>query len=245
MSVDHLAFLPGMTEKLGYYVYALRDPRDKTIFYVGKGAGNRVYQHAIQARVVDPAEGRKGLKLDTIRAIHLGGMEVEVEILRHGLTDKEAYTAEAVAIDALRAAGLELTNLSRGHGSRAMGWAPLEELRARYAAKPAVFDAGHRIVLIRINRNYKPGLADADLYRFTRQWWVMRPSRRPELAFSVYHGIARAVFRIDPDSWERHENGRWRFAGHRDPEMEELYAWCDVSSLLPDGAQNPIRYVNC
>jgi hypothetical protein len=33
-------------EQLGHYVYALRNPIDKTIFYVGKGKGDRVLAHA-------------------------------------------------------------------------------------------------------------------------------------------------------------------------------------------------------
>jgi hypothetical protein len=36
-SEDQLAFLPGVVERLGCYVYALVDPRDGRIFYVGKG----------------------------------------------------------------------------------------------------------------------------------------------------------------------------------------------------------------
>ena len=37
-------------EKLGWYVYCLRDPRDKKIFYIGKGKGNRVFAHANNAK---------------------------------------------------------------------------------------------------------------------------------------------------------------------------------------------------
>ena len=240
------AFLPGMTERLGCYVYALRDPRTRRIFYVGKGAGNRVYQHAIQALVVDPREGREGLKLRTIKEIHDAGREVGIEILRHGLTEEEAFAAEAVAMDALRAAGFDLTNLAAGHGS-SKGWAALDELRARYAAPPIDIDPAHRVVLIRISRNFSAGISDADLYRFTRQWWKMRPSRSPVWAFSVHGGIVRAVFRITPGSWTLAPDSsrRWRWAGKRDPEMEALYVWRDVSHYLPNGAQNPIRYVHC
>jgi hypothetical protein len=39
--------------------------------------------------------------------------------------------------------------------------------------------------------------------------------------------------------------GRWAFHGERDLAMEERYLWKDVSSYMPPGAQNPIKYVNC
>lgn len=38
-------FSPEVESKLQYYVYALVDPRTDQIFYVGKGVGNRVFQH--------------------------------------------------------------------------------------------------------------------------------------------------------------------------------------------------------
>lgn len=39
-------FKQSVKEALNFYVYALVDPRDKKIFYVGKGSGDRVFQHA-------------------------------------------------------------------------------------------------------------------------------------------------------------------------------------------------------
>jgi hypothetical protein len=49
-SEERLEFLPGVAEKLRFYVDALVDPRDRRIFYGGKGKGDRVYQHARNAR---------------------------------------------------------------------------------------------------------------------------------------------------------------------------------------------------
>lgn len=42
-------FSKGVTDKLGYYVYRLIDPRNGQTFYVGKGKGNRVFDHVNDA----------------------------------------------------------------------------------------------------------------------------------------------------------------------------------------------------
>jgi hypothetical protein len=46
-ALRNASLVPGVAEKLGYYVCPHRDPtRSGAIFYVGKGQGDRVYQHA-------------------------------------------------------------------------------------------------------------------------------------------------------------------------------------------------------
>jgi hypothetical protein len=132
---DPLAFLPGVAEQLGWYVYALRDPRDGAVFYAGKGIGNRIYQHARQVRKL-AGQSSDQLKLARIRDIHDAGLEVRVEIIRHRIPDeKSAYEVEAAVIDSLALMGSDLANLVGGHGAE-RGWRPLEDIVAEYAAEP-------------------------------------------------------------------------------------------------------------
>jgi hypothetical protein len=242
---DPLAFLPGVGERLGYYVYALRDPRDGAIFYVGKGKGDRAYQHARHARKVDPSETRAQLKLGTIHAIHDAGLTVGVEILRHGIADeKTAYEVEAAVIDVLELTGAKLANVVGGRHDRLRGWRQLEEIMAGYAAEPV--EIHHPVMLVRVSREFHRARSPEALYEATRKWWAISPKRHhSKWAFAVFDGIVRAVYAID--SWEQVPEGgrRWAFRGHRDAEMEELYIWKHVRDYLSTGAQNPIRYVNC
>jgi uncharacterized protein len=244
-----LTFLPGVAEKLGWYVSALRDPLNQNvIFYVGKGKGNRVYQHAVEALKLDdqPSENQK---LETIQAIHDANLEVGIEIVRHQIpSESTAYEVEAAVLDALLLVGVKPANIQSGHG-RGRGWQPLQETVATYKADAVEIASDHRVVLIRINRLFHHAMTANELYEATRQWWVMAPhSRKPDFAFSVYHGIVRAVYRIRPQDWEQRDNDkRWAFHGEVDEKMERLYVWRDVSKYLPQGRGgiNPITYVYC
>jgi hypothetical protein len=57
---------------LNFYVYRLIDPRNGETFYVGKGRGNRVFDHA-RAEPDNPEETDK---LNRIRAIRNSGHEI-------------------------------------------------------------------------------------------------------------------------------------------------------------------------
>ena len=80
-------FSQAVCEKIGYYVYILKDPSTSTIFYVGKGIGSRVFQH-IAGALTSPAISDK---LNLIKEIHNAGFEIEHYILRHGLTQELSF----------------------------------------------------------------------------------------------------------------------------------------------------------
>lgn len=81
--------------KLQYYVYCLIDPDTDKPFYVGKGKGNRVFEHAMGA-----IKGSKESdKIGKINAIRCAGMRVKHVIIRHGLTENEAFKIESTLID--------------------------------------------------------------------------------------------------------------------------------------------------
>lgn len=87
-----IKFPKPVIEKLGYYVYLLIDPKTNKVFYVGKGTGNRLFAH-INAAISSPVESDK---LAKIRSIQSKGLEVKHSIIRHGLTEKEAFEVSRV-----------------------------------------------------------------------------------------------------------------------------------------------------
>lgn len=92
-----------------FYVYALKDPREKPAkpFYIGKGTGNRAWEH--QATIDDSEKGQ------LIQNILQSGHKVIHTIIADNLTEQQALKIEAELISAfgVRAQGGLLTNRVR------------------------------------------------------------------------------------------------------------------------------------
>lgn len=81
-------FNPGT--KLGTYVYILRDPRDRKVFYVGQGTGDRLFSHFNDAdSAINNGLTLKDIDSKTIRIIDIWKNDEDVEwvIIAHDLSN--------------------------------------------------------------------------------------------------------------------------------------------------------------
>ncbi len=230
-------FPQGVADHVQSYVYLLLDPRTSPPepFYVGKGVGNRIFAH-LRAALVSPADGDK---LARIRSIRQDGFEVEHVVLRHGLGPECAAEVEAALIDFFA----NLTNIAGGYHSSVRGLMTIEEVIAEYEAPPAtISEAG---IIVKINRLYRRGMTDDELYEVTRKRWVIGARRHnARFAFAVAGGIIRQVYVIDEWYPSVEVPNRWEFRGHKVPELHH-YIGCSVASMFKHGEAAPIKYVNC
>lgn len=250
MSLDH--FPTHTHQHLKFYIYTYRDPRDGSLFYVGKGKGNRAFSH-----LSDISERRKTIRIKDIRQ---AGHEPIIEILIHGLDDEEAaFQVEAAVIDIF---GTDvLTNDVRGRSTRDYGVMSLEQIISKYdAPKATITDP---VCLIRVSRKFRYGMSEQDLYDNTRGIWRIAPTKRsPQYAFAVYNQVIQEVYKIAgwfpagsthysnrPEMAERllgPDAERYEFVGSiAEQAIRTRYRFKNVGSYLARNSQSPVLYVNC
>ena len=248
-----------------YYVYGLIDPRNKQIFYIGKGTKNRVFEHEKESK--DSPESEK-LKLKTISEIKDAGLEVQKIIINSNLTEEEAFAAEASLINAFNyVSDARLTNIVAGHHSTEA--LSVDEYERIYGAvELEEKDIKHRILVIKINRLYQRDMDEKVLYDAVRGVWRASKEKvkKIEYVFGVYNALIVAVYK--PSEWfvckeakdklprqdivltPNNEN-RVFFVDERYEqglpldENEEFYLGKSIARLkLNQSAQNPITYLN-
>ena len=261
---------PVTQEELKYYIYALADPRTKEIFYIGKGKGNRAYQHARAAAALSASDVETSIasrKLERIQGLLKDGLEPEILLLRHGLeSEHQSYEVEASLLDFARLldpsaekrdVSVQLTNVAGGWHSAARGLMSAADAEALYAAEPLERDDfTARAIAFRVPRLWVPGMPMEELFEATHGWWRLGPRRtRADYAITVSKGVIRAIFSIERGSWrlrrdgdrgwERDEKPRWGFDGA--PAGSEMSAFVnrDIRSWFKKGHQSPTLYVNC
>lgn len=248
---------PEVAERIGpYYVYVLVDPRDDSIFYVGKGTGQRLLAHGFEAQLkADP--GPRSGKVARIREIRSAGHEPRIDVVRHGLDESEALMIEAALIDCVG----QLTNRVAGHGAAA-GRTSLGELVSQYGATE-VDPGASPVILVRLGpwkgereeiedgtfregRGFREGMTPEELANSTRAWWVISPTtverRGIRHAVAVHGGVTRGVMTI----------GDWTQRGKRrafaatlltdGPVHDEWVGPLGRRVKFPRGLQSPICY---
>ncbi len=264
---------PGVGARLGYYVYALIDPRDgydREIFYVGKGKGDRALHHDREALLAREGDSQPD-KISRIRAIRKAGCQPRIDIVRHGLEDKdEAHRIEAALIDCI---GLSnLTNKYSGHRREKgedKGRVMLEELEFRYKAK-AISPTAPKALLIRLKdwqdepgeiepgycskgHGYKVDATPVELVDATRSAWRINRDRVQregiQYAVAVHRGVTRGVMKIGKiEDWTPKVDGkkkRWAFPAELVTEGKVFDQWVGPYGKEVNfvmGSQNPINY---
>ena len=236
-------------EMLDYYVYALVDPRTDKIFYIGKGRGNRVFDHCNFAIKNEDAES---LKLNLIREIIDQRRKVRHYILRHKLSKEESLIVESTLIDFLTYPEFNneslLTNIASGHHQWDRGIKTVEEIETIYNCKKIEVDPKDRVLLVSLNRTFdlaRKRNDDIDLYDITcRSWWVAKyKAPKIDYVLGVYRGVVRSVVKVNGYSWVKDAKNRDRCAFEGELMLDSPYLNTDVRNY-PYGRQQAIRYIN-
>lgn len=242
------------TECLGWYVYLLRDARTGGIFYIGKGRGDRAFQHEAAAMSAVDHPELQSAKSARINDIAAAGSHVQVDVLRHGISSEpQAYEVESAAIDLVNMLSPgTLLNVVLGHHHAQRGLMAAEEIEALHAAPPAP-RLTVPVILVSLNRLWRPDATDAELENITKVWWNTRGVRRDsaKYVFGVHNGVVRTIYR--PHNWHERVQGdrdweddidkspRWGFDPAPAPEMTE-YLRTSVARFLTNN-QWSHRYV--
>ncbi len=223
-------------EELGYYVYKLIDPRNGNVFYVGKGKGNRIFNHVNEVLSKDDLEewqDDESEKIATIREIKGEGLEVIHLIHRHHLDEKTALEVEAALIDAYSG----LTNVSLGVNSY-YGVASVEQIVRRYGLeKIDKFNEEDRLLLIKI-RKETVNMFNGSIEEAVCKWWKLSEKNIKEVKqiAAVIDGIIRKVYMVE-DYEYNNDKKRWGF------KVKEILNSQYLNKRIPDKYR--VKGVSC
>ena len=239
---------------LNHYVYALVNPADETIFYVGMGKGNRGFNS-----IKKIPKGNNELK-SKIKGLRAEGIEPRLDILRYGMDKETAQEVEAAIIDSFGVSNL--SNEIRGIHTK-QGRTRAYDLNIQLGGKLLnIEDIQDNVILFFC---HKALAKHHNYYDSTRQFWKLSEKRikkttdTDELfykyAFTMRGNTVLEVYRIL--EWfsagttvstrvPGDMKNRWEFiGGNVSPDIEKLYKnkmLFEKDSPLR-GTQGGVRYL--
>ena len=207
-----------------FYVYCLTDLKKDKILYIGKGCGNRIFEHEwVANRSQDPVSGEIiDRKLKAISKCKKLGRY----IISYHLTEVEALAAESALIHFVKSVlGKKLKNKIAGHGP---GGISVEELDRRFGFSPLPLDeinSNELILAIKIHNAFDLDTDEELDYRFDNQDdanlksrtlgnWVIGKDAASKVKYviGVHTGLQNAVvsaYEVDGfETLEETKNGR-------------------------------------
>ena len=185
--------LTQISKDLGHYVYRLIDPRNMQTFYVGKGCGDRAYQHAKNVKSLiakEKDEDSFSLKEKIISDIIASGKEVIIIIHRWGLSEEVAFEVEAALIDAYPG----LANIQKGQGID-RGCILAQDLCAMFGVNEYNEPVDDYII---IKTKQEVISVKGGLYNAVREAWKadINKASNYKYVFAVVGGIVREVYEV-------------------------------------------------
>lgn len=203
-NLDQRSFGAIQKEKLGNYIYALIDPRDRKMFYVGKGVGDRMFEHFKEAE--DCHKNNKIASSKIIRILDIWNNDEDVEwaIICHSVDKSRIFEIESAVYNAVSVSqnGSLLNSSVTPHSSLLNK----DDVKA-LAAKPINPEVAYKTVFVfPIQNALEKGGGEYEATR--RAWYVKQEYQKiPSFAVGVSQGISKGSFRIK--SWhvyhEKHE----------------------------------------
>lgn len=202
------------TKHLGIYIYALRDPRDNKIFYVGQGVNSRLFDHFKEAE--DFLNGKGGATSKVLRIVDIWYSDEDVDwvILSHGLTKENSDLVETSILDALsESQNGQVLNAIAGPNSKLLTKDDLKAINAPPISPENRFSI---VFIFPIHHAF----ARSEIYEATRKVWYITNnfrSRSDAYAVGLVASISIGSFKIE--KWQDSIDNKHEFIGTKDEQL--------------------------
>ena len=242
---EYKGFPPEIEKDLEFYVYRLIDPRNGETFYVGKGTGNRVFDH-VNLKIENPDDDDEenyddelSRKEERIKEIHKAKLKVITVIHRYGMNEATAQHVASALIDAY----MGLAETQSGFES---DYGPMhtDEIMRLYSAAVANFSNIKNSLIIKIKQT-TVNKNNGNVYKAVRSEWRLKKSllnnNTVKYVFAVVNGIIKGVYEVS--QWDDAGDNRICFTGTKASIWKKFIRQRIPDNYREKGAANPCRYI--